>query len=103
MFIEGSYHSLLLQTSFPHEIVTRVHTCRAVSRHRDYWSARWTAAAGRQWTHATANTLSATGGGLIIWDSVKFGDISDGLSNLMVIGEQSDFGKNATGGQSDDQ
>ncbi len=54
-------------------------------------------AAGRQWTHATANTISAIGGGLVIWDSVRFGDISDGLSNLMIVGEQSDFGRDATG------
>lgn len=54
-------------------------------------------AAGRQWLHGTANTLSATGGALVIWDSVRFGDISDGLSNLMVVGEQSNFGTDALG------
>jgi prepilin-type N-terminal cleavage/methylation domain-containing protein len=53
-------------------------------------------AAGREITHNQGSIYSA-GGGLIAWDPIRFSEITDGTSNLMLVGEQSNFAKNAAG------
>jgi hypothetical protein len=53
----------------------------------------------QEWTHATANSISNNGGALVLWKGSKFGEFTDGLSNTFVVGEQSNFGVNATGGK----
>jgi prepilin-type N-terminal cleavage/methylation domain-containing protein len=51
----------------------------------------------QEWTHATANTISSMSGAIVLWRGTRLGELSDGTSNCMVVGEQSNFGVNATG------
>ncbi len=51
---------------------------------------------GRQFT-GTSTGLISTGGVLVPYDSVQIGRITDGTSNTLVVGEQSNFGTNAAG------
>jgi prepilin-type N-terminal cleavage/methylation domain-containing protein len=48
----------------------------------------------------TPGGLSSTGGALVIGRSIAFRDITDGLSNQLLVGEQSFWGVDAAGGLS---
>jgi prepilin-type N-terminal cleavage/methylation domain-containing protein len=51
----------------------------------------------QEWTHATANTISSMSGAFVLWRGAKLGELADGTSNTIMVGEQSNFGVDATG------
>jgi prepilin-type N-terminal cleavage/methylation domain-containing protein len=54
--------------------------------------------AGRQWTiNATTTGIAASGGALPPLRSLKMADLTDGASNIMIVGEQSGVGRDANG------